>query len=69
MFGLGTQELILIAIVILILFGPKKIPEMMNSIGKGLNEFKKATKSIEDDIHSAMDNSTSTDNKNDKDKS
>lgn len=50
MFGLGTPEIILIAIVILVLFGSKKIPEMMQGIGKGVREFKKATRDIEDEL-------------------
>ena len=50
MFGLGTPEIILIAIVILVLFGAKKIPELMKGLGKGVKEFKKASLDIEDDI-------------------
>jgi sec-independent protein translocase protein TatA len=44
MFGLGTSEIILIAIVIIVLFGSKKIPELMQGIGKGIKEFKKASR-------------------------
>jgi len=40
---LGPQQLILIVIVVLILFGGKKIPELMGGLGKGIKEFKKAT--------------------------
>ncbi|HPS64818.1 MAG TPA: twin-arginine translocase TatA/TatE family subunit [Ignavibacteria bacterium] len=69
MFGLGTQEIVLIVIVVLLLFGPKKIPEIMKGLGKGLNEFKKATKSIEDDIKGALDNPLSSDKKSNSDKS
>ena len=69
MFGLGTQEIVLIIIVILLLFGPKKIPEMMRGIGKGLNEFRKATKSIEDDIKDVINKPTTTEKKSDSDKS
>lgn len=53
MFGLGTPEIILIVIVILVLFGAKKIPELMQGLGKGVKEFKKATTDIEKDINSA----------------
>ncbi|MCX6161664.1 MAG: twin-arginine translocase TatA/TatE family subunit [Ignavibacteriae bacterium] len=53
MFGLGTPEIILIAIVILVLFGAKRIPDLMHGIGKGVKEFKKATSSIEDEIKDA----------------
>lgn len=50
MFGLGTPEIILIIVVILVLFGAKKIPELMQGIGKGVKEFKKATTDIEKEI-------------------
>ncbi len=50
MFGLGSSEIILIAIVILVLFGAKKIPDMMQGLGRGIREFKKASKDIEDDV-------------------
>jgi sec-independent protein translocase protein TatA len=53
MFGLGTQEIILICIVILVLFGAKKIPDLMSGLGKGIKEFKKASKDIETEITSA----------------
>ena len=56
MFGLGTGEIILILIVILVLFGGKKIPEVMQGLGKGLREFKKASRDIEDDIKNSMEN-------------
>lgn len=41
---LGGKEWILIVLVVLLLFGGKKIPELMKGLGSGLNEFKKATK-------------------------
>jgi sec-independent protein translocase protein TatA len=47
---LGTSEIIIIAIVILLLFGGKKIPELMKGIGKGVKNFKEGVKGIEDDI-------------------
>jgi len=50
MFGLGSQEILLILIVILVLFGAKKIPEMMQGLGKGIREFKKATRDVEEEI-------------------
>ncbi|MBS1552319.1 MAG: twin-arginine translocase TatA/TatE family subunit [Bacteroidetes bacterium] len=55
MFGLGTPEIILIAIVILVLFGAKKIPELMQGLGKGIKEFKKASSDIEKDLTSTDD--------------
>jgi len=39
--GLGTPELVIIAIVVLLLFGGKKIPELMKGVGKGVRSFKK----------------------------
>jgi len=50
MFGLGTQEIVLICIVILVLFGAKKIPDLMSGLGRGIKEFKKASKDIETEI-------------------
>ena len=40
MFGLGAQELVIILVVVLLLFGGAKIPELMRGVGKGLGEFK-----------------------------
>lgn len=42
--GLGGKEWIVIILVVLLLFGGKKIPELMRGLGSGLNEFKKATR-------------------------
>ncbi|MDR0286559.1 MAG: twin-arginine translocase TatA/TatE family subunit, partial [Clostridiales bacterium] len=47
---LGTGEIVIICIVILLLFGGKKIPELMKGIGKGVKNFKEGVKGIEDDI-------------------
>ncbi len=47
---MGTQELILILIAILFLFGPSKLPEMARSLGKAVGEFKKAQMETEHDI-------------------
>ncbi len=51
MFGnLGTGEIILIFLVILILFGAKRIPDLAQGLGKGMREFKKSLKDVEDEI-------------------
>jgi sec-independent protein translocase protein TatA len=41
---IGPQEIIIILIIVLLLFGGRKIPELMKGLGKGMKEFKKATK-------------------------
>jgi sec-independent protein translocase protein TatA len=48
--GLGTTEIILIALVVLLLFGGRKIPELMKGIGKGVKSFKDGVKGVEDDL-------------------
>lgn len=64
MFGnLGAGEIILILLVILILFGAKKIPELARGIGKGMSEFKKGLKDVEDEIKSADDDKKKIDDK------
>ncbi|MBR4296712.1 MAG: twin-arginine translocase TatA/TatE family subunit [Bacteroidaceae bacterium] len=42
MFGIGFQEIIIIALVVLLFFGGKKIPELMKGLGKGVRSFKDA---------------------------
>ena len=42
--GLGVKEILVIAVIILLLFGGKKIPELMKGIGSGIREFKKSVK-------------------------
>jgi len=47
MFGLGGQELLLILFVVLLFFGPSKLPELAKGLGKGMSEFKKAQAYLE----------------------
>ncbi len=54
MFGIGMQELIIIAIIALIIVGPKKLPDLAKSLGKGFSEFKKATKGVTEDLKDAL---------------
>ena len=51
--NLGTPEIILIALVVLLLFGGKKIPELMKGLGKGVKSFKDGVKGLDDDIKEA----------------
>ena len=50
MFGIVTQEIIFIVLVILLFFGGKKIPELMKGLGKGVRSFKEGVKGIENDL-------------------
>jgi len=49
-FSLGGPEILLVVFAILLLFGAKKIPELAKGLGKGIREFKDATKEIKDEI-------------------
>ncbi|WP_108820996.1 twin-arginine translocase TatA/TatE family subunit [Dysgonomonas sp. Marseille-P4361] len=53
--NLGTGEIIIIAIIVLLLFGGRKIPELMKGLGKGIKNFKEGVKGIEDDIEGKDD--------------
>lgn len=48
--GIGMQEIILIALVILLFFGGKKIPELMKGLGKGIRSFKEGMNGIEKEV-------------------
>lgn len=53
--GLGTQELIIILVIVLVLFGAKKLPELARGMGKSIKEFKKASSEVEEEFKQAMD--------------
>ncbi|MHC1737044.1 MAG: twin-arginine translocase TatA/TatE family subunit [Ignavibacteriaceae bacterium] len=57
--NLGVTEILIIAVVLILLFGAKKIPELAQGIGKGLKEFKKSVKDTDEDS-SKNDNKTNT---------
>ena len=58
--GLGGTEIFLILFVILLLFGAKRIPELARGMGRGIREFKDATKEIKNDIESSVKDDSHT---------
>jgi len=54
MFGLGIPELIVIFVIALIVFGPKKLPELGKALGRGIAEFKRATEEVKESIESEV---------------
>ncbi|MCK9204629.1 MAG: twin-arginine translocase TatA/TatE family subunit [Bacteroidales bacterium] len=60
-FGLGTTELLLIALVVLLLFGGKKIPELMRGLGKGVKNFKDGVDGMDEDPHKPTDKTPPSD--------
>lgn len=48
--GVGTQELLVIGLFVLVFFGAKKIPDFMKGLGKGVREFKEGVKDVKKDI-------------------
>ena len=63
MFGIGVQELIIIAVIALLVVGPKKLPDLAKTLGKGFRDFQKATEGITDDLKQTMQNDDKTDDK------
>ncbi len=52
---LGWPEIILILVVVLVLFGAKKIPELARGLGTGIKEFKKATRDMQEELHRSIE--------------
>ena len=48
--GIGTIEILIILFIVLLLFGAKRLPELAKGLGKGINEFKKASKDIKEEV-------------------
>lgn len=60
MFNIGTPEIIIILAIALILFGPKKLPEIGKSLGQGLRELKRASREVMDSINNPDDEDTAS---------
>jgi len=54
---IGPTEILVISVVVLILFGAKKVPELMKGVGTGIKEFKKASRDVQDELQRAVDES------------
>jgi sec-independent protein translocase protein TatA len=54
MFGLGLPELIVIFVIALVVFGPKKLPDLGRALGKGIAEFKRATEEVKETIETEV---------------
>ena len=52
---IGGTEIMWIAIVVLVLFGAKKVPELMKGVGTGIKEFKKASRDVQDEVSRAIE--------------
>ena len=64
MFGnIGAPEIILIVLFILIFFGAKKLPELAQGLGKGIKEFRKAARDVQEDVEKEVKKIDETDNK------
>ncbi|MHB1346696.1 MAG: twin-arginine translocase TatA/TatE family subunit [Candidatus Humimicrobiaceae bacterium] len=67
MFGLGWQELLIILVIALIIFGPRKLPEIGKSLGQAINGFKESTKKATEEAKKEfkdIESSVSSDNDN-----
>lgn len=62
---IGGPEIIVILLIVLVLFGGKKIPELMKGLGKGVKEYKKAMNGVEEKINSVADEAPKQENQAD----
>lgn len=52
---IGGQEILIILVIVLVLFGGRKIPELMRGLGKGVKEYKNAVNGVEDEVRQAAE--------------
>ncbi len=55
MLGMGGTEIIIVFVAVLLLFGPKKLPELARGLGKGIREFKKASNEVTEELQRAVE--------------
>lgn len=60
--GIGVQELLLIFLVVLLLFGAKRIPDIAHGLGKGIRDFRRAMNETKDEINRAIETPDKKDN-------
>ena len=66
MFGIGTQEILFIVLIVLLFFGGKKIPELMKGLRKGVRSFKEGMNGIDPETEKKKDEMKDTEKKDDK---
>ncbi|WP_084473917.1 Sec-independent protein translocase subunit TatA/TatB, partial [Deinococcus pimensis] len=54
MFGLGAPEILVILLIALVIFGPKKLPELGKSLGQGIREFRRGTNGLKEELESSF---------------
>ena len=60
---LGWGELLILLIIVLIIFGPRKLPEVAEAFGKSIRSFKKAARDVQDEVKTGVDEKKNTDSK------
>ncbi len=63
MFGMGPWELLIVFLVILLLFGAKRLPDIAQGLGKGIKDFRKAMKDTTEELKGSLDDPTAPDDK------